>query len=83
MDRRLLVLLLALAGLPPVATTARAQGATPSPAAKPPGAESLSLAEQQLADRYHHLEGVLLRMAEVTAPSDPRRANRQNSAEHT
>jgi hypothetical protein len=64
-------LLFALVGVP-----ALAGGETPAakPQAKTPTAESLSLTEQQLADRYRHLEEVLLRMAELTAPTDPRRA---------
>jgi hypothetical protein len=47
------------------------------PAAKPaePGAgDKLALEEQRIADKYKHLENVLLRMAELGAASDPRRA---------
>ncbi|MEN6448992.1 MAG: hypothetical protein ABFC96_00745 [Thermoguttaceae bacterium] len=55
--------------------TARAE---PAPgAAKPPEltpAEKLAQEEKILADRYKHLEDVLLRMAELSAASDPRRA---------
>lgn len=38
------------------------------------GADSLAIEQQQLADKFRHLEEVLLRMAELTASSDPRRA---------
>ncbi len=67
----LLLTLLLLAGL---ATVASAQPARKQPEAAPTTPDRLSLTEQQLADRYRHLEEVLLRMAEVTASSDPRRA---------
>src|SRR3954447_24135851 len=34
----------------------------------------LTLEQRQIADRFKELEKLLLRMAELTAPSDPRRA---------
>ncbi len=37
-------------------------------------ADRLSLQQQAIADKYQHLEEVLLRMAELTASTDPRRA---------
>jgi hypothetical protein len=48
----------------------------PQPAeSKPsPTADGLAVQEQQIADRYKHLEEVLLRMAELSAATDPRRA---------
>jgi hypothetical protein len=50
--------------------------ASPQPAgpaeAKP--ADKLALEEQRIADKYRHLEDVLLRIAELGAASDPRRA---------
>ncbi|HBO42931.1 MAG TPA: hypothetical protein DD670_03150 [Planctomycetaceae bacterium] len=36
--------------------------------------ERLSIEQQRIADKYKHLEEVLLRMAELTADTDPRRA---------
>ena len=51
--------------------------AKPKPPAAGPelsGAESLLLEQQQIGDRYKQLEEVLLRMAELTAATDPRRA---------
>jgi hypothetical protein len=72
MDRKSLLMMLVAGLLLPAVLLA--QGAKPAPEAKPPAAEKLTAAEQQLADRYHHLEEVLLRMAELSAPSDPGRA---------
>jgi hypothetical protein len=43
------------------------------PAAKPEG-EGLASHQQQVAERFRELERLLLRMAELTAPTDPRRA---------
>ncbi len=37
-------------------------------------ADALAVQQQQIADKFKHLEEVLLRMAELTAPADPRRA---------
>ncbi len=37
-------------------------------------AEKLALQERRIAEQYKHLEGVLLRMAELSAATDPRRA---------
>jgi len=37
-------------------------------------ADRLSLAEQRIADRFDYLEEIVLRMAELTAATDPRRA---------
>jgi hypothetical protein len=36
--------------------------------------DALSVQQQQIADKFKHLEEVLLRMAELTGSSDPRRA---------
>jgi hypothetical protein len=54
--------------------------AAPAAAARParqfgPGpADRLAIEEQRVAARYKHLEDVLLRMAELSAANDPRRA---------
>jgi hypothetical protein len=53
------------------APNAPARPAKPS-AAGP--ADKLAVEEQQVAQRYKHLEDVLLRMAELSAANDPRRA---------
>jgi len=42
--------------------------------ADPPAAGLLVVEQQQVADKFRHLEEVLLRMAELTASTDPRRA---------
>jgi hypothetical protein len=42
--------------------------------AEPAPAEKLSIQERRIAEKYKHLEEVLLRMAELNAASDPRRA---------
>jgi len=41
---------------------------------EPSPAEKLSIQERRIAEKYKHLEDVLLRMAELNAVSDPRRA---------
>jgi hypothetical protein len=41
---------------------------------EPTAADALTVQQQQIADKYKHLEEVLLRMAELTASTDPRRA---------
>ena len=41
---------------------------------EPAPAEALSIQESRVAEKYRHLEEVLLRMAELNAVSDPRRA---------
>ncbi len=46
--------------------TASAEAAGPT--------DSLASAQEQLANRYRHFEAVILRMAELTAAEDPRRA---------
>lgn len=73
MDRTRLLITLIVAW-PLAAAVASAQAPKPAAGAKPPAPEKLSAAEQQLADRYRHLEEVLLRMAELTSASDPGRA---------
>ncbi len=42
--------------------------------AEPSPADKLALEEQRITDKYKHLEDVLLRMAELGAATDPRRA---------
>jgi len=37
-------------------------------------ADPLSVTQQQIADRFRHLEQILVRMSELTEASDPRRA---------
>lgn len=67
----------------PPAAAAKPQAEKPPagkpPAAKPAGrgptpADPLQVQQQQIAERYKHLEEVLLRMAELSAATDPRRA---------
>jgi hypothetical protein len=53
--------------------------ATPESPKEKPGAEAasadkLALEEQRIADKYKHLEEVMLQMAELSAQTDPRRA---------
>ena len=62
-----------------MATAAVALGAASLPAQssqepEPHAAEKLALQEQRIAENYQHLEDVLLRMAELSAADDPRRA---------
>ena len=61
------------------ASTALAQApADKSPLQKPPATagadEVLALEQQRIGEKYKHLEDVLLRMAELSASADPRRA---------
>jgi hypothetical protein len=61
--------------VPGVAPSDTADGEVPaeeSPAAK--AADPLLTKQQQVAERFRELERLMLRMAELTAPSDPRRA---------
>ena len=44
------------------------------PAADAASADKLALEEQRIADKYKHLEEVMLQMAELSAQTDPRRA---------
>ncbi len=44
------------------------------PAADATPADKLALEEQRIADKYKHLEEVMLQMAELSAQTDPRRA---------
>jgi hypothetical protein len=53
------------------APAAAARPAKPSAAGE---ADKLATEQERVAQRYKHLEDVLLRMAELTAASDPRRA---------
>src|SRR5262245_50299277 len=48
--------------------------APPKAAASPQGDDPLATRQSQVADRFKELERLLLRMAELTAPTDPRRA---------
>ncbi|MEN6459248.1 MAG: hypothetical protein ABFC63_09985 [Thermoguttaceae bacterium] len=54
----------------PAASTSPTSSKTPEAGS----AEKLAQDEKTLAERYKHLEDVLLRMAELSAPTDPRRA---------
>lgn len=56
---------------PPAATAPQAAA---EPAAEPDSLDELSLAEEQIRAKYQRFEQVLLRMSELTAASDPRRA---------
>ncbi len=47
---------------------------TPAAKAAEKGESTLTAGQRQVADRYRELEKLLLRMAELTAPTDPRRA---------
>jgi hypothetical protein len=70
--RRLLMMLASMAMLFAVGTDMLQAQSTPP--AEPVVAQTLAAEEQHLADQYKHLEDVLLRMAELTASEDPRRA---------
>jgi len=48
--------------------------APPATTAEPSPADRLSVEEQQIADNFQHLQDVLLRMAELSEVTDPRRA---------
>jgi len=82
--RKRLLLMLVLAALTPLlrpcALLAQPKPKMPSAAEKPAkateagAADKLSLEQQRIADKYKHLEDVLLRMAELNAATDPRRA---------
>lgn len=56
---------------PPAASAPQAAA---EPAAEPDSLDELSLAEEQIRAKYQRFEQVLLRMSELTAASDPRRA---------
>jgi hypothetical protein len=82
---RVLIYVVALAVLIPLPSASAADTPSksepsktaPAKAAKAPDASSadkLSLEERRLAEKYKHLEDVLLRMAELNAATDPRRA---------
>lgn len=47
---------------------------TPAAKAAEKGESTLTAGQRQVAERYRELEKLLLRMAELTAPTDPRRA---------
>ena len=67
----------ALIAQPKPATTPAAEKPTAEKSAKVAesgSADKLSLEQQRIADKYKHLEDVLLRMAELNAATDPRRA---------
>lgn len=67
----------ALMAQPKPATTPAAEKPTaekPAKVAESGSADKLSLEQQRIADKYKHLEDVLLRMAELNAATDPRRA---------
>lgn len=64
-----------LALIATTATIADAQTATDSTeVTKSTNAEELAVIEQRLADRYQRVEQVMLRLAELSATTDPRRA---------
>lgn len=52
----------------------RAEDDAPKAKAELNEADALAVQQQQIADKFKHLEEVLLRMAELTGPTDPRRA---------
>ncbi len=72
-----------MAAMPASISAAQPSGRPPAmvsgskPPAKPAGvspAEQLSQEQQHIADQYRHLEEVLLRMAELSASTDPNRS---------
>lgn len=64
------------AGLLAQEASAQTDKKADAPAAKAAekGESSLTAGQRQVAERYRELEKLLLRMAELTAPTDPRRA---------
>lgn len=56
------------------AQTEPAAAETPAKEAELGPADKLALEEQRIAEKYKHLEDVLLRMAELSTATDPRRA---------
>ncbi len=50
------------------------QGDEPAPEAKTAPSDALAVRQQEISDKFRHLEEVLLRMAELSAGVDPRRA---------
>ena len=67
------VFAVALAAMP-LASAAEAATKPGASAVEPSTADRLAMEEQQVADKYKHLEEVLLRMAELNGATDPRRA---------
>lgn len=65
---------LTLLGGVAIATLVASALACAQSAVEPDHTDRLALEEQRLAEKYKHLEDVLLRMAELTAATDPRRA---------
>lgn len=72
-----------LLGLASAHASAQGTGDNPAaPAADAPATENaalsasdkLAMEQQRIADQFKHVEEVLLRMAEIVAPTDPRRA---------
>ena len=59
-----------------VAAQSKTVGAATAPTAEatPVAADKLATEERHIAEKYKHLEDVLLRMAELNAATDPRRA---------
>jgi hypothetical protein len=58
----------------PVVKSSNAPAAAPAVKPKSPAADQLSVDEARLADRFKRLEAVIGRLAELSAPTDPRRA---------
>ena len=69
-------MLVPCAGLLAQEDAAKKDDKAESPAAKSAekGESTLTAGQRQVAERYRELEKLLLRMAELTAPTDPRRA---------
>ena len=55
-------------------STGEAANSADAPAAEPDSLDELSLAQEQIRGKYQRFEQVLLRMSELTAGSDPKRA---------
>jgi hypothetical protein len=58
----------------PATEKASPESAQEKPAADAASADKLALEEQRIADKYQHLEELMLQMAELSAQTDPRRA---------
>jgi hypothetical protein len=58
----------------PAKPPAKTPAAAPAEKPKPPAVDELSVDEARLADRFKRLEEVIGRLAELSAPTDPRRA---------
>jgi hypothetical protein len=72
--RRAFYVCLVILGLCLSPLALRAEDDAPKAKAELNEADALAVQQQQIADKFKHLEEVLLRMAELTGSTDPRRA---------